>query len=61
MYNIKILSECNDDNICAAIITAVCETMNTDCSLIVKKMRRGNVNTPVWNAISRKEILNNKF
>ena len=61
MYNINILTECNDENVHAAIIAAVCEMLNTDSSLRVNRMKRGNVNSPVWNATSRQEILNNKF
>jgi len=61
MYNINILTECNDDNVRAAIIAAVCEMLNVDSKLIVNKMKRGNINSPVWNMVSRKEILNNKF
>lgn len=61
MYSINILTECNDENVRAAIIAAVCETMSVESSLVVNRMRRGSVNSPVWNAISRQEILNNKF
>ena len=61
MYNINILTECNDENVRAAIIAAVCETMSVESSFVVNRMRRGNVNSPVWNFVSRKEILNNKF
>lgn len=61
MYNINILTECNDENIRAAIIAAVCEVINVDSSLFINRMKRGNVNSPIWNTISRKEILDNKF
>lgn len=61
MYNINILTECNDENVRAVIIAAICEMLNTNSSLVVNMMKRGNVNSPVWNATSRQEILNNKF
>ena len=61
MYNINILTECNDENIRAAIIAAVCEVINVDSSLVINRMKRGTANSPVWNTISRKEILDNKF
>ena len=43
MYNINILTECNDENVRVAIIAAVCEMLNTDSSLVVNRMKRGNV------------------
>ena len=61
MYNINILSECNDDNVRAAIIAAVCEMLSVESNFVVNKMRRGSVNSPVWNSVSRQEIINNKF
>jgi len=62
MYNINILTECNDEAVRTAIIAAVCETLNGgEGNLIVRRMKRGSVNSPVWNAISRQENLNNKF
>ena len=62
MYNINILSECNDEFIRAAIISAVCETLNGgESSLVVNRMKRGTVASPIWNTISRQENLNNKF
>lgn len=62
MYNIDILTECNDESVRIAIISAVCECLGgRDSRLIINKMRRGKVNSSVWNAISRQENLNNKF
>jgi len=61
MYNINILSECNDDNVRAAIIAAVCEMLSVESNFVVNKMRRNSVNSPVWNFVSRQEIINNKF
>ena len=62
MYNINILNECNDEAVRVAIITAVSELLNSnESNLDVFRMRRGRVNSPVWNAISRQENLNNKF
>jgi len=62
MYNINILTECNDEFTKIAIIAAVSEMLNGgESSLVVSKMKRGMVNSPVWNAVSRQENLNNKF
>lgn len=61
MYNINILSECNDEVVRVAIIAAVNEILNSKSNLIVRKMKRGGVNSPIWNEFSRKEYLDNKF
>jgi len=62
MYNINILTECNDESIRAAIVAAVCEMLNGgESSLNINKMKRGSVNSPVWNSVSRQENLSNKF
>lgn len=62
MYNINILTECNDENVRVAIIAAVSELMNSgDSNFIVNRMRRGKVEAPIWNSISRQENLRNKF
>jgi len=45
-----------------SIITAVLEMLNGGTSsLNISKMKRGRMNAPVWNIISRQENLNNKF
>lgn len=56
MYNINILSEVNDENIRVAIIAAVTELMTGDSNLTVNKMKRGRLESPIWNAISRPNI-----
>ncbi len=61
MYNIKILTECNDENIKVAIISAILEALGGDSSIVINKLKRGNVNSPIWNSISRQENLSNKF
>ena len=62
MYNINILTECNDENVRVAIIVAVSELMNSgDSNFIVNRVRRSKVEVPVWNSISRQENLRNKF
>lgn len=62
MYNINILTECNDESVRAIIIAAVCEMLNNnESTLAINRMKRGVVNSPVWNTISRQENLNNKF
>lgn len=61
MYNINILTKCDDENIRAVILAAVCEVISIDSKLVINRMKRGSSNSPVWNTISRQEILNNKF
>ena len=62
MYNINILTECNDESVRATIIAAVCEMLNGGVSsLSVNRMKRGRVVSPVWNTVSRQENLSNKF
>lgn len=62
MYNINILSECSDEEIRVAIIASVNEFLSKNSSgFFVNRMKRNNMNTPIWNAISRQENLNNKF
>ena len=56
MYNINILSEVNDEDIRVAIISAVTELMTGDSNLNVAKMKRGRLESPIWNAISRQNI-----
>lgn len=61
MYNISILSECNDESIRVAIIAAVNEALRERDGFSAVRMKRVGVNAPVWNAFSRQENLNNKF
>ena len=61
MYNINILSKCDDEKIRVAIITAVSEFMMGSDNLIVTRMQHGKIDAPVWNAISRRENLSNNF
>ena len=62
MYNINILSECNNEETRVAIIASINEFLSKNSSsFFVNRMKRGKTNTPVWNAISRQENLNNKF
>lgn len=61
MYNVNILTECNDENVRVAIIAAVNEIFNKESDFIVGRMKRVGVNAPVWNVFSRQENLNNKF
>ena len=62
MYNINILTECNDEFVRAAIVAAACEMLGSgESSLDIRKMKRGSVNSPVWNSVSRQENLSNKF
>lgn len=57
MYNINIISDCSDENIRIAIITAVNEMMSTKNNFTVRKMKRLGVNAPIWNVVSRQENL----
>ena len=63
MYNINILSECNNEETRVAIIASVNEFLskNSSSSFFVNRMKHGKANTPVWNIVSRQENLNNKF
>ena len=62
MYNINILSECNDEEIRVAIIASVNEFLSKNgSSFFVNRMKRNRMNVPVWSAVSRQENLNNKF
>lgn len=56
MYNINILSEVNDDNVKVAIISAVAEIMTGESNLNVARMKRGKIETPVWNMVARQNI-----
>ena len=56
MYNINILTECNDENIRVAIITAVLEMLNGGTSsLNITRMKHGRLNSPIWNSVIRRE------
>ena len=61
MYNINILSDCGDEKVRAAIVTAVMEVMSGNEDLFVGRMKRGKVESPIWNIVSRQEILDNTF
>ena len=62
MYNINILTECTDEAVRVAIISAVLELLGGgESSINVSRMRHGTVNSPVWNMIGRRENLNNMF
>lgn len=61
MYNINILSKCDDEKIRVAIITAVSELMMGTDNLVITRMRHGKIDAPVWNTISRQENLINNF
>ena len=57
MYNINILNDVNDDNLRVAIISAVTEMMTGEGNLNVTRMKRGNLESPIWNAILRQDNL----
>ena len=62
MYNINILSECNDEETRVAIIASVNEFLSKNgSSFFVNRMKRNKMSVPVWSAVSRQENLNNKF
>lgn len=61
MYNVNILTECNDENVRVAIIAAVNEIFNKESDFVVGRMKRLGASAPVWNVFSRQENLNNKF
>lgn len=53
LYNIDILSKCDDENIRVAIVSAVMEMMTGESDFYVSKMKRGKLESPVWNAVLR--------
>lgn len=53
MYNINILSDVQDDNVRVAIIAAVSEIMIGESEIHVTRMKRGKIESPIWNAVSR--------
>lgn len=57
MYNINILNDVNDDNLRVAIISAVTEMMMGECDLNVARMKRGKLESPIWNAVLRQDNL----
>ena len=57
MYNINILSDVNDDNLRVAIISAVTEMMTGESNLNVTRMKRGKLESPIWNAVLRQNNL----
>ena len=57
MYNINILSDVNDDNLRVAIISAVIEMMTGESNLNVVRMKRGKLESPIWNAVLRQDNL----
>ncbi len=57
MYNINILNDVNDDNLRVAIISAVTEMMTGESNLNVTRMKRGKLESPIWNAILRQDNL----
>ena len=61
MWNINILTKCDDENVRVAIISAVNEILSVESNIIVNRMKHGRINSPVWNTISRQENLGNKF
>lgn len=57
MYNINIFSDVNDDNLRVAIISAVTEMMTGESNLNVVRMKRGKLESPIWNAVLRQDNL----
>ena len=56
MYNISILSKCDDDKIRAVIIAAVNNIISNEVNIVVSKMKHGKITAPVWNVLSRQDI-----
>jgi len=59
MYNVNVLTECQDEEEMAVVISSVLAMLNDeyhiDTDLIVRRLKRTNINSPSWNAISREE------
>lgn len=57
MYNVNVLTECQDEEEFAVVISSVLAMLEEerDTDLIVRRLKRTNINSPSWNAISREE------
>lgn len=58
MYNVNVLTECQDEEEMAVVISSVLamlEEENIDTDLIVRKLKRTTITSPSWSAISREE------
>ena len=57
MYNVNVLTECQDEEEFAVVISAVLAMLeeDRDSDLIIRRLRRTNITSPSWNAISREE------
>ena len=57
MYNVNILTECQDEEEFAVVISSVLAMLedNQDTDLIVRKLKRTNITAPAWNSKSREE------
>lgn len=57
MYNVNVLTECQDEEELAVIISSVLTALEEkDNDLIVRKLKRTDVTLPSWSAISREEF-----
>ena len=59
MYNVNVLTKCQDEEEMAVVISSVLAMLEDGChidtDLIVRKLKRTNINAPSWNTISREE------
>ena len=57
MYNVNVLTECQDEEEFAVVISSVLAMLEEerDTDLIVRKLKRTSINSPSWNAITREE------
>lgn len=57
MYNVNVLTECKDEEEFAIVISSVLAMLEEerDTDLIVRKLKRTNITSPSWSAISREE------
>jgi len=57
MYNVNVLTECQDEEEMAVVISAVLAMLKeeTTSDLIVRKPKRTNIMSPAWSAITREE------
>lgn len=57
MYNVNVLTECQDEEEMAVVISAVLAMLEEERenNLIVKRLKRTTITSPSWNVISREE------
>lgn len=57
MYNVNVLTECQDEEEFAVVLSAVLAMLEEESTsnLMVRKPKRTSIISPDWNAITREE------